>query len=603
MARTRYQAATQALPLSDLPAAALRAVLREGYSVSDLRSDVLAGLVVGVVALPLSMALAVGVGVAPQHGLYTAIVAGFVVAALGGSRTQVTGPTAAFIVILAPIYTKFGMAGLLLSGILGGLMLIAMGLARLGKLIEFIPHPVTTGFTAGIALVIAVLQIKDLLGLHVAHMPDHFFGRLAAMFEARASASWVEPFIGASTFGMLVYFRRVSERVPGPVVALPIAALGAFLLTRLMPGVEIATISSRFQTTIDGRTLSGIPQLPPLPALPWTLGGGDGKPFGFDFETLRALLPSAFAVAILGAIESLLSAVVADGLARTKHDPDAELLALGAGNLIAPFFGGIPATGAIARTATNIKSGARSPVASMVHASTVLLAVLVLAPLLGYLPMSALAALLVLVAWNMSDAKHFVHTLRVAPKSDALVLLTCFSLTVGFDMVVGVSVGMVLASFLFMRRMAEVTQTKVTRSDTGPHPGLPGPLPPGVVTYEISGPLFFGAAQRAMGMLTSIAGKERAVILLLDGVNTMDATGLVALESALEQLARHKVLAILSGVREQPLALLKKAHVDTRPGVLVCDREEDALAAAARHVADASPPVSSRNVQGLHSTP
>jgi SulP family sulfate permease len=602
MARTRYQAAAHTLPLSDLPAAALRAALREGYSGNDFKNDALAGMVVGVVALPLSMALAVGVGVPPQHGLYTAIVAGFVVAALGGSRTQVTGPTAAFIVILAPIYAKFGMAGLLLSGILGGLILVAMGLARLGKLIEFIPHPVTTGFTAGIALVIAALQIKDLLGLQVAHMPDHFFGRLGAMYEARGSASWVEPLIGLLTFVILIYFRRVSQRVPGPVVALPIAALVALGLTVLMPGLEIATIASRFQTTIGGRTLSGIPQLPPLPLLPWALGGADGQAFGFDFETLRALLPSAFAVAILGAIESLLSAVVADGLARTKHDPDAELLALGAGNLIAPFFGGIPATGAIARTATNIKSGARSPIAAMVHASTVLLAVLVLAPLLGYLPMSALAALLVVVAWNMSDAKHFVHTIRVAPKSDVLVLLTCFTLTVCFDMVVGVSVGMVLASFLFMRRMAEVTQAKLARSDSGQYPGLPGPLPPGVALYDISGPLFFGAAQRAMGALTTIAGKERVVILSMDGVNAMDATGLVALESALEQLARHKVLAILSGAQAQPLGLLKKAHVDQRAGVLLCNDDQEALAAASRHLADA-PAVSSRGVQSLHPAP
>jgi SulP family sulfate permease len=603
MARTRYQSATRTFPLADLPAAALRAVLREGYSREDLKKDALAGVVVGVVALPLSMALAVGVGVPPQHGLYTAIVAGFVVAALGGSRTQVTGPTAAFIVILAPIYAKFGMAGLLVSGLLGGLILIAMGLARLGRLIEFIPHPVTSGFTGGIALVIAALQIKDLFGLQVAHMPDHFFGRLQAMFLARASASWAEIFIGLLTFVILLYFRRISQRVPAPVVALPIAALVALTLTQVLPGLEIATIASRFETRIDGHMFSGIPQLPPLPVVPWLIRGADGSALHIDFETLRALLPGAFAVAMLGAIESLLSAVIADGLARTKHDPDAELLALGAGNLIAPFFGGIPATGAIARTATNIKSGGRSPIAAMVHAATVLLSVLVLAPLLGYLPMSALAALLLLVAWNMSDAKHFIHTIRVAPKSDVVVLLTCFTLTVCFDMVVGVSVGMVLASFLFMRRMAEVTQAKFAGSDTGQYPGLPGPLPPGVAVYEISGPLFFGAAQRAMSMLMSVAGKERAVILLMDGVNAMDATGLVALESALEQLARHKVLAILSGVRSQPMALLEKAHVAQRPGVLVCETDQEALAAAARYIALPPPPVSSRAVHGAHSTP
>jgi len=279
---------------------------------------------------------------------------------------------------------------------------------------------------------------------------------------------------------------------------------------------------------------------------------------------------------MLGAIESLLSAVVADGMAQTKHDPDAELISLGIGNLVVPFFGGIPATGAIARTATNIRSGARSPIAAMTHAVTVLAAVLVLAPLLGYLPMASLAALLLLVAWNMSEVKHFAHMIRVAPRSDVAVLLTCYALTVGFDMVVGVSVGMVLAAFLFMRRMAEVTEARLAE-DT--HPDVPGPLPPGVVVYEISGPLFFGAAQKAMAALEIVAGKTKAVILLMDEVHAMDATGLVALESALEQLRKQKCLAILSGVRDQPMALLKKARVPEREGVMLCPNAAEALEA------------------------
>jgi SulP family sulfate permease len=331
----------------------------------------------------------------------------------------------------------------------------------------------------------------------------------------------------------------------------------------------------------------GIPPLPPLPLLPWNVPNTEGHHFVLGFATLRALLPGALAIAMLGAIESLLSAVVADGMARTKHDPDAELLALGVGNLLVPFFGGIPCTGAIARTATNIRSGARSPLAAMTHALTVLAAVLLLAPLLGYLPMASLAALLLLVAWNMSELKHFAHTLRVAPKSDVAVLLTCFGLTVLFDMVVGVTVGMVLASLLFMRRMAEVTQARLTtdmRSD------LPGPLPPNVAWYEISGPLFFGAAQRAMATLEIISDRSKAVILMMDEVHAMDATGLVALESALGELARHKCLAILSNVRPQPLALLRKARVDERPGVQICATAEDALAAASARVARPSLP-------------
>jgi SulP family sulfate permease len=297
---------------------------------------------------------------------------------------------------------------------------------------------------------------------------------------------------------------------------------------------------------------------------------------------LRTLLPSAFAIAMLGAIETLLSAVVADGLAGTRHDPDSELLALGIGNMVVPFFGGIPATGAIARTATNIRYGGRSPIASMVHALAILGAVLAFAPLLGYLPMAALAALLLLVAWNMADVEHFVHTLKAAPKSDVAVLLTCYGLTVSFDMVVGVSAGVVLASFMFMRRMAEVTEGHLsTASSTGGRLGLPGPLPPGVVVYDINGPLFFGAAQKAMGTLGIIGDKTRAVILRLENVPTMDATGLVALESAIEQLEKHGCRAILSGALPQPLALIKKGNLYLHERLTICATIEQALAASA----------------------
>ncbi|MFI5306368.1 MAG: C4-dicarboxylic acid transporter DauA [Polyangiales bacterium] len=588
MARTRYKSLGQTIPLRDLPAAALRAVLREGYSAADLKADLLAGVVVGIVALPLAMALAIGVGVAPQSGLYTAIIAGFVVAALGGSRTQVSGPTAAFIVILAPIHTKFGMAGLLISGLMGGAILIAMGMFRLGRMIQFIPHPVTTGFTAGIATVIATLQLKDLFGLTLASNPEHYIERVAMMFEARGTASVWEPLIGFATLGILVFFPRLTRRVPAPLVALPAAALISLALARLVPGFQVATIASRFHTTVDGHVLHGIPQLPPLPLIPWLTAGPNGKPFVLSFSGFQALVSGAFAVAMLGAIESLLSAVVADGMARTKHDPDSELISLGIGNLIVPFFGGIPATGAIARTATNIKAGARSPIAAMTHAVTVLAAVLALAPLLGYLPMASLAALLLLVAWNMSEVKHFVHIARVAPKSDVAVLLTCFGLTVTFDMVIGVSVGMVLAAFLFMRRMAEVTQARLAPAN---HPDVPSPIPAGVAVYEISGPLFFGAAQKAMAALEIVAGETKVVVLLMDEVHAMDATGLVALESAVEPLRKNKCLAILSGVREQPMVLLKKSHLDQRDGVMLCANAKEAIAAAGRHVAEqASPP-------------
>src|SRR3954463_8906467 len=436
MARTRYRADVDQIKLGDLPAGALRAVLREGYTRRDLRSDVLAGMVVGVVALPLAMALAIAVGVAPQHGLYTAIVAGIVVAALGGSRLQVTGPTAAFIVILAPIYSRFGMSGLLLSGLMGGLMLIAMGLGRLGQFIGFIPHPVTTGFTAGIATVIATLQVKDVLGLSLSRTPDSFFDRIGLMWQARGSASLAELAIAAATLALLLAVPRLTRRIPAPLVAIPLAGVLAAILNHVWPTHAVATIASRFHATVGGRVFSGVPPFPPLPMLPWAAAGPGGAPLHLSLTTLRELLSGAFAVAMLGGIESLLSAVIVDGMAGTKHDPDAELLALGIGNVVTPFFGGIPATGAIARTATNFRSGARSPVASIVHALTVLVAVIVLAPLIGCLPMAGLAALLLLVAWNMSEVKHFAHILRVAPRSDVLVLVVCYGLTVVFDMVV-----------------------------------------------------------------------------------------------------------------------------------------------------------------------
>jgi SulP family sulfate permease len=406
------------------------------------------------------------------------------------------------------------------------------------------------------------------------------------MLRARGTASLSEPFIGLLTLGTLVFFPRITRRCPAPLVALPLAAIVALALGQLLPGFEVATIASRFHTTLGGTVFDGIPQVPPLPMLPWLADGPGGQVFDLTFESFRALFAGAIAVAMLGAIESLLSAVVADGMARTKHDPDAELIALGIGNLIVPFFGGIPATGAIARTATNIKAGARSPIAAMVHALTILAAILVLARLLGYLPMASLAALLLLVAWNMSEAKHFVHTIRVAPKSDVAVLLVCYGLTVGFDMVIGVSVGMVLAAFLFMRRMAEVTEGHLADGN-GPEPI--GPVPAGVAVYEISGSLFFGAAQKAMAALEIVAGETRAVILLMRGVHAMDATGLVALESAIEPLRAHKCLAILTGVHGQPLALLRKAHLDSREGVVLCEKLEQALAAAANHAAAESP--------------
>lgn len=582
--RRRIEAVVAALPgLTTRPGFALRQAISEGYTARHLRSDITAGLIVGIVALPLSMALAIASGVPPQYGLYTAIVAGALIAVLGGSRVQVSGPTAAFVVILAPISAKFGIAGLLIASVIAGVLLVVMGILRFGELIQFIPYPVTTGFTAGIAVVIATLQVKDFLGLHIEHMPEHYIEKVQAIVKALPSLNWADCGIGVGTLLLLLILPRITRRIPAPLVALPLAAIAGAMLVQSNPELEIATINNRFSYVLDGEVREGIPQLPPMFALPWQLPGPDGEPLTLDFETVRALMLSAFAIAMLGAIESLLSAVVSDGMTGFKHEPNAELVAQGLGNIAAPFLGGFAATGAIARTATNVRSGGRTPIAAIVHAVFILAAVLLLAPVLGYLPMAALAALLLVVAKNMSEIKHFTYVLRVAPRSDVTVLLSCFALTVVFDMVIAVSVGVVLAAVLFMRRMAEVSGVTLIGQK---HPDLSEPLPPGVMLYEINGPLFFGAAQKAMSALRQIANGVQVVILDVENVPAIDATGLVNLQSAIQRLLRDNVFVILSNVQPQPLSVLERAEledVDSRIGV--CRTIEEAVTMAKFQIA------------------
>jgi SulP family sulfate permease len=463
------------------------------------------------------------------------------------------------------------------------MMLMAMGFFRLGKFIEFIPHPVTTGFTAGIGTVIATMQLKDLLGLQLKKTPEHFLERLAAMFEARSTASGYELGIGLVTLMALVLVPRITKLVPPAVVALPLGAGLALLLERSVPNLEVATIARRFHSLVNGQVMGGIPRSPPLPFLPWHLPGPGGQSLDLSISTLRMLLPGAFAIAMLGAIESLLSAVVSDGMARTRHDPDAELLALGVGNILCPFFGGIPATGAIARTATGIRSGSRSPIAAMSHAVFVLIAVLALAPLVGYLPMASLAAVLVLVAWNMADARLFAHIIKVAPRSDVAVLLTCFTLTVAFDMVIAVTVGIVLAAMLFMKRMSEITEAKLTEEH---HPEVSGPLPKGVLIYEIAGPLFFGAAERAMNAMRSAVGnRARVMILSLAQVPVLDATGLVALETAVSRLNSTGCLAVISGLQQRTKDVVTRGLPEVPGKLIIRNNLAEALDAARAHVA------------------
>jgi len=551
-------------------ATALRASLREVYGPAQLRADLVAGLVVGVVALPLSMALAIASGVPPQHGLYTAVVAGLVIALLGGSRVQVSGPTAAFVVILAPIAGRAGLGGLLLATLLAGLMLVAMGALGFGQFIEFVPHPVTTGFTSGIAVVIATLQVKDLLGLEAGPLPEHYVEKLGVLGGALHTTQPPDLTIGLATLAVLLGWPRLSRRVPAPLVALLVGAGLALVLDRA--GFHAATIASRFE--------GGIPQRLPQLVWPWSLPGPDGGPLVLSFGLFRdLLLPSAFAIAMLGAIESLLSAVVADGMTGTKHNPDVELVAQGLGNLVAPFFGGIAATGAIARTATGVRAGARTPVAAAAHAVFVLLAVLMLAPILSHLPMAALAALLVFVAWNMAEAPHFLRIVRTAPRSDVTVLVLCFSLTVIFDMVVSVTVGVLLSALLFMRRMAAVSGVSLVGST---HHQLVEPLPDGVVVYDVQGPLFFGAAQKAMSALESVERNVKVVILDMADVPVIDATGLVALESAIARLNHDGVKVILAGVGGQVLRALARAGWRNRKGRLRIFQSFDSAVARAR---------------------
>lgn len=549
---------------------ALKAVYRDGYGKKEFKRDGLAGLVVGLVAIPLGMALAIAVGVAPQAGLYTVIFGGFTVALMGGSRCQVSGPTAAFVVILVPIVEKFGLTGLLTAGLLAGLILICMGWAKMGQWIQYIPHPVTTGFTAGIGLVIATLQIKDFFGLKVANLPEHWFDKVKTLVMAAGTFQPAELLVGATTLGILIFWPRKNKAIPAPLVALGFVTVAVAVAKYFFPQVQIATVASKY---------GNIPSSLPAFRLPWILhhsGSVEDVSFPLTYNTLRAIGPSAFSIALLGAIESLLSAVVADGMAQTKHDPDAELVALGIGNTICPFFGGIPATGAIARTATNIRYGGRSPVAAMVHAVFALLVIICFAPYISQMPMAGLSALLLLVAYNMSDVGHFFHILKVAPRSDIIVLLICFGLTVVMDMVAGVTVGVMLAALLMMRRVTLMASGQIVPSlESSTIDAVR--FPEHAIIYRVEGPLLFGAAEKAITTLEQVSSKARAVIFDLGSVPMMDVTGLVALETAVQKLNHRAIRVVFLKTRPQVRELLEKSGLCASGNNLVALSDEQAL--------------------------
>ncbi|MEG3079725.1 C4-dicarboxylic acid transporter DauA [Halomonas sp. 5021] len=553
MSRSRY--------VFPVPGSALISAWREGYTLGKLKRDIMAGLTIGVVAVPLSMALAIATGVPPQHGLYTAIVAGAVIALTGGSRFNISGPTAAFVVILFPIVASHGLGGLLIATLMAGAILVALGLSRLGSLIQYVPYPVILGFTAGIGVVIALLQLPDFLGLSGVELGDSTLHNLMLIGQALPRLSPAEISVGLITLATLIIWPRLNTPIPAPLVGLAMGTLTAALL--MMTGVEVDTIASRFSWEFEGQTGGGIPPFAPGFTAPWHFPGADGTPLEINFTLIQSLLGPALAIALLAAIESLLCATVADGLTRTRHDPNAELIGQGLGNMVVPFFGGITATAALARTATNIKSGACSPVAAVVHSLVVLLAVVALAGVLGYVPMAALAALLFIIAWNMSEARHFVHTLKSAPASDVTVLVICFALTVIFDMVIAVAVGIGLAAALFIRRMAQLTHTqRLAAPDVGEN------FPPEVALYKISGPLFFGAAEKAIATLRVIDHSIRIVVLDMRDVSSLDTTGMVALDSLRRELGEQDVGVIFVGLPPRMALKIKRAGIKREAGKL-----------------------------------
>jgi SulP family sulfate permease len=577
---------------SRLPAVAtgLRSAWSEGYELADLRKDVMAGLTVGTIAVPLSMALAIATGVPPQHGLYTAIVAGALIALTGGSRFSVSGPTAAFVAILFPIVQQFGLGGLLVASMMAGLILVTLGLTRMGAVIQYVPYPVVVGFTAGIAVVIAVLQVPDFFGLQQVKLDQHFLDNVAVIATSLPSFQPLELGVGAFTLAVMILWPHLKLPIPAPLAGLAIGALAAYALSHWLglqaAGGSVETIATRFSWELNGQSGPGIPPVIPSLVAPWHLPGPDGQSLRLDFALIQALAAPAFAIAFLGAIESLLCAVVADGLTKTRHDPNSELIGQGIGNLVAPLFGGITATAAIARTAANIRSGARSPVAAIIHAGVVLLAVMVLAPLLGMVPMAALAALLFTIAWNMSHAHQFVKTLRSAPPGDVTILLVCFFLTVLFDMVLAVAVGVGLAAALFIRRMSLLTNAD--QVDNSQHPASQA-LPDEVAVYDVNGPLFFGAAEKAMTVLHRVDPNIRTVIIDMVDVPSMDGTAIVALESLIDQMRKQGTRLILVGLKARIIVKLRRAGLHKVAGSLTyCQDMEQAAKVALRWQAQAA---------------
>jgi SulP family sulfate permease len=516
----------------------------KGYTRAQFTADLTAGVIVGIVALPLAIAFAIASGVTPDRGLYTAIIAGFLISTLGGSRVQIGGPTGAFVVIVYGIVQKFGVDGLIVATIMAGVFLVILGAVKLGSVIKFIPHPVVIGFTSGIAVIIFSSQVKDFLGLRMGSVPADFLEKWAAFAEHVRSVNPYAVAVSALAVAVIVVWPRINRRIPGPFVALLVATAVVQLFH-----LPVETIGSRF-----GGISASLPSLTlPHPTV----------------AQLKLLIGPAFTIALLGAVESLLSAVVADGMIGGRHRSNMELVGQGVANIVTPLFGGIPATGAIARTATNVKNGGRTPIAGMVHALTLLLIVLFFGRWAALIPLAALAAILVVVAYHMSEWRAFRGELT-APRSDVIVLVITFSLTVLVDLTVAIEVGMLMAAFLFMKRMSEVTNvTAITREledegdeyATDPNGVRHRAVPDGVEVYEVNGPFFFGAAETFKDTLGQIARKPKVLIIRMRNVPAIDSTGLHALKDVVHRTRRDGTLVLLSDVHTQPLVALGRSAV------------------------------------------
>lgn len=540
------------------------------YSKEKFLSDLMAGIIVGIVALPLAIAFGIASGVSPEKGLITAIIGGFIVSFLGGSSVQIGGPTGAFIVIVYGIVQKFGIEGLAVATVIAGIMLVLMGVLKLGTIIKFIPYPIVVGFTSGIALTIFTTQMKDLFGLTMESVPADFISKWIAYAGSMHTFNGWSVIIGIASIFLIVITPRFSKKIPGSLVAIVILTVIAYLLRNHVGITGIETIGDRFEINA---------------ALPAPEG------FSFNMETINLLLPSAFTIAMLGAIESLLSATVADGVTGDKHNSNTELIAQGAANIIVPIFGGIPVTGAIARTMTNINNGGRTPIAGIIHAIVLLLILMFLGSLTQHIPMACLAGVLIIVSYNMSEWRTF-RSLMKNPKSEVAVLLTTFLLTVIFDLTIAIEVGLLLAMVLFMRRVSETTKVSVTTneidlSDEGEihHEEEKLILPKGVEVYEIDGPFFFGVANKFDESMKIIGDKPSVRIIRMRKVPFMDSTGLHNLESLYRLSETEGIRIILSGVKPQVHSVLTKSGFEKKIGAEnICSNINEALQKATEAV-------------------